>query len=57
VSELLQHFRPTELIMLGVIIGQWLNARSRREQGRRIGGVEKKLAELISARGASGKRE
>jgi hypothetical protein len=56
-EQLLQHLRPTELIMLGVIIGLWLSARSRREQGRRIGSVEKKVAEVLAARVASGKRE
>lgn len=47
-SELFQHFRPTEWIMLGVIIGQWLNARARREQGQRIGLLEEKLAALLA---------
>jgi hypothetical protein len=45
--------RPGDLILLGVVIGQWLAHRSRRDQGRRIGQLEK----LLAARAASGKRE
>lgn len=34
-------------LLLGIIIGQYLNARGRIDQGRRLGQVEKKLAELL----------
>lgn len=45
--------RAGDLVLIGVILGQWLSNRSRRDQGRRIGRLEK----LIAARAASGKRE
>lgn len=45
--------RAGDLVLLGVIIGQWLSSRSRRDQGRRLGKLEKLLAAPV----ASGKSE
>jgi hypothetical protein len=34
-------------LLIGVIIGQWMNARARRDQGRRIGDLERALARAL----------
>jgi len=55
-DQLLQQLglRPGDLILLGVILGQWLSNRSRRDQGRRIGQLEKLLAARVKS-GSDGK--
>jgi len=42
--------RPGDLILLGVVLGQWLSGRSRRDQGRRIGQLEKLIAARVASR-------
>lgn len=34
-------------LLIGVIIGQWMNARARRDQGRRIGDLERALSRVL----------
>ena len=36
-------------LLIGVIVGQWLNARGNRDRGRRLGDVEAKVAELVGS--------
>lgn len=56
-QQLLQTLRPQDWFLLGVLATLWIQARGRRDQGRRIGALEQKIVSLVTAQGMdSGRR-
>ena len=46
--SILDQMRPQDWFTAGVLVTLWLNNRSRRDQGKRIGSLEQDVRELLA---------
>lgn len=45
----LSHVSWHDVLLIGVIVGMWIGQRGRRDQGKRIGDIEKDLTRVLAA--------